>query len=382
MDLSNFKMTKKLGFGLMRLPQTDPDDYASPIDREKVNRMVDAMMAGGFNYFDTAYVYNDGDSEKAFRDSVVARYPRESFTITDKLPVFAMNTKADMERIMGEMLENCGVDYLDYLWLHALSDATYDKAVHTLDGFNYLRQMKKEGKALHIGFSFHGSPAMLDRILTEQPDMEVVQLQINYLDWEDRTVEAHKCYDVCVKHGKPVVVMEPVKGGSLANLPAEAARLFEEKAPGKSAASWAIRFAASHENILTVLSGMSNEEQVMDNIATMQDFVPLTDEEKSLTQRAAANIRKDIAIPCTACRYCTSGCPMQIVIPDYFTIYNNIKKFGETAMTDVYNYYNNLIQIHGAPGDCIKCGLCEEHCPQHLPIRDLLEEVKAAIEGA
>ena len=372
---------KKLGFGLMRLPQVDSADYESPIDLDQVSRMVDYMMRGGFNYFDTAYVYNDGGSERAFRECVVKRYPRDSFTITDKLPVFAMDKREDLDRIFGEMLENCGVEYLDYLWLHALSAATYDKAVNTLDGFNFLRQKKAEGKARHIGFSFHGTAETLDRILTEQPDMEIVQLQINYLDWEDPTVQARACYEVCVRHQKPVIVMEPVKGGSLADLPAEAKDLLRQAEPGMSDASWAIRFAASHEGVLTVLSGMSDECQVLDNISYMKDFKPLTPAEMDLTQRVAAILRRDIAVPCTACRYCVGVCPQKIAIPDYFTVYNNIKKFGDSAMTDVYNYYNNLVQTHGAPGDCVKCGLCEARCPQRLKIRDLLVEVRQAIEA-
>lgn len=371
---------KKLAFGLMRLPQMDSKDYNSPTDIEQVKRMADLMMAKGFHYFDTAYVYGDGDSERAFREAVVKRYPRDSFTITDKIPTFILNQPEEVEPVFQEMLDNCGVEYFDYLWLHALSGPNYERA-KKIDGFNFLAKAKGEGRAKHIGFSFHGTHDILDTILTEHPEMEYVQLQINYLDWEDPTVEAHKCYDVCVKHGKPAIVMEPVKGGSLANLPEEAERLFREKEPEMSNASWAIRFAASQENVMTVLSGMSSEAQVLDNIGYMEHFVPLTEEEQALTQKAAAIIRKDITVPCTACRYCTSVCPKKIAIPDYFSVYNTIKRYGGTAMTDVYNYYNNLIQMHGRPTDCVKCGLCEGRCPQHLEIRRLLVDVRETLEA-
>ena len=375
---------KKLGFGLMRLPQVDPEDWYSAILAEDFKKMADAFIKKGFTYFDTAYIYNGGNSEKAFREAVVRRYPREAYTICDKLPMMVFKKEEDMAPIFAEMLANCGVSYFDYLWLHAITGPNYEKA-KKFHSFEYLSKLKEEGKARHIGFSFHGTPELLDEVLTAHPEAEYVQLQINYLDWEDPTVQSRKCYEICVKHGKKVIVMEPVKGGALANVPKEAEDLFRGADPAASAASWAIRFAASLDNVMVVLSGMSSQEQLEDNTAYMEHFRPLSPEQRGMVMKAGEIIRKNIAIPCTACRYCIPVCPKQICIPDYFSIYNTIRRFGDKAGNDVINYYNNLTQMHGAPTDCIKCGQCEQRCPQHLPIRKNLalvaEEIKKFNDG-
>ncbi len=243
-----------------------------------------------------------------------------------------------------------------------------------------MQQLKAAGKVKHIGFSFHDKAALLDEILSKHPEMEYVQLQLNYLDWNDTTIEAGKCYEVAARHHKPVIVMEPLKGGSLARVPAEAQKLYQDYAPERSVASWGIRFAASPDNVLMVLSGMSNQEQINDNLSFMQDFQPLNNKERQLIEKAVSIIRGAIAIPCTACRYCVDDCPKKIAIPDYFAVYNNLQQFGPEQGLVAQTYYGNLTQSHGKASDCIKCGQCENHCPQHLPIRRYLKDVATALE--
>lgn len=370
---------KKLGFGLMRLPLLDNDDKGS-IDIDQVIPMVDLFMQRGFTYFDTAYPYHNGHSETTFRDAVVKRYPRESFTVTDKMPIWDINSADDMERIFNEQLDRCGVDYFDYYWLHALNKNYYEK-VQQFDAFGFILKKKCEGKIRHIGFSFHDESSLLEKILTEHPEAEYVQLQINYIDMDNPTVEAATCYDICTRHGKPVIVMEPVKGGSLAKVPDKVEELFKNINPDMSIASWAVRFAASLPNVMMVLSGMSNLEQVNDNTSFMQDFVPLNDEEMAAIGSAAATIKESIAIPCTACHYCTDGCPMGICIPEYFAIYNSIKQFGKDQQwMNAITYYRNLSNTHGKASECLQCGQCEGHCPQQIPIIENLELVAQTFE--
>lgn len=371
---------KKLGFGLMRLPQTDPDDPTS-IDMEHSRRMVDLFMERGFTYFDTAYPYHGGQSEIAFRELVAKRYPRKSFTVTSKMPCWSVSTADDLERIFNEQLAKCGVEYFDYYWLHALNRSYY-ATMERVDGFGFLERKKRDGKIRHTGFSFHDESALLEEILAKHGEqVEIVQLQINYLDWEDPTIEAHTCYDICDRYGKQVVVMEPVKGGSLAQVPDAVREMFENALPGMSAASWAVRYAASMPRVMMVLSGMSTLEQVDDNTSYMQDFRPLNDDECRLVEQAAGIIKEAIAVPCTACHYCTDGCPMTIAIPEYFALYNTIKQFGaERQGINTNTYYGVLGKTHGRASDCIACGQCEEHCPQHIPIIDTLRLVADTFE--
>lgn len=369
---------KKLGFGFMRLPQINQDDYSS-VDISAVKKMVDRFMSDGFTYFDTAAPYHGGNSEVAFREAVVKRYPRSSYTITDKLSLFMIHEEAEIPGFFESQLERLGVEYVDYYWLHGLGEPTYRQA-ETMHAFEFVQKKKAEGKVKHIGLSFHDKADLLDEILTKHPEMEYVQLQLNYLDWEDTTVESRKCYEVAVKHRKPVIVMEPVKGGSLVNVPEEAKQLFQSYHPDLSVASWAIRFAASPDNVMMVLSGMSDEAQVEDNISYMKNFQPLEKEEQEIVKKATEIIRASIAIPCTACRYCVDGCPKKIAIPDYFSIYNNLKQFGARQGMVAMTYYGNLIQTHGKASDCIKCGKCEKQCPQHLTIRKYLEDVAGELE--
>ena len=355
----------------MRLPCIGGD--GKNIDLEKVKEMVDLFLAHGYTYFDTAYVYHGGFSEVAFRECVVKRHPRDSFTVTTKLPLFSKPDRAGMEKMFGESMERLGVEYIDYYWLHALNRDSYQYAVES-GAFDYLRELKAAGKIKHMGFSFHDNAETLEKILAEQPDMEFVQLQINYLDWEDKGVQSRLCYETATKHGKPVIVMEPIKGGSLANPPKKAEKILKDANPEASCASWAIRFAASLPNVMVVLSGMSELWQVEDNLSHMDDFKPLTESEYKTIAEATENIK--FAIPCTACRYCTDGCPMSISIPDIFAAYNALKrdihKKGEAR-----EKYAELIKTSGSADSCIGCEQCVNACPQHLDIPKLLAECSA-----
>ncbi len=368
---------KKLGFGLMRLPLVNPDDQTS-IDMEKFKEMADWFIEHGFTYFDTAYPYHGGKSEEAFREAVVKRYPREAFTVTSKMPVWAINEEADLERIFNEQLERCGVDYFDYYWLHALNHERVE-VMERMDGWGFIARKRDEGKIRHIGFSFHDDSALLAQILDKHPEVEYVQLQINYLDWDSPAIESKTCYDLCVKHGKPVIVMEPVKGGSLARVPEAIDRLFKEYDPNASAASWAIRYCASLPNVMMVLSGMSNMEQMKDNTSYMQDFQPLNDEEQNIIAQATQVIRDAISIPCTACHYCSEGCPQQIAIPEYFNLYNTQQQFPEQK-SNCKLYYNLVAKSHSKASECLECGQCEAQCPQHIDIIDNLKLVVQAFE--
>jgi predicted aldo/keto reductase-like oxidoreductase len=368
---------KKLGFGMMRLPLTEEGNPQS-INQELVNKMVDYYLEKGFTYFDTAYPYHQGKGEIAFRKALAERYPRESFILADKMPVWLVTETQDYRRLFDEQLAKCGVAYFDYYLLHTLGAGNYTPTVNH-GGFEFMNQLKKEGKAKHIGFSYHDNAELLDRILTEQPEMEFVQLQINYIDWDNESIQSRKCYEVATRHKKPVIVMEPVKGGSLAVVPVEAEKLLKAYRPDKSVASWAVRYAASLENVWLVLSGMSNFEQVVDNISYMQDMTPLNAEERKILQSAAEIINRNIAIPCTACQYCLDGCPQKIAIPQYFALYNNQKQFR--LVVAHRNYYTNLTRSFGKASDCIGCQQCEEHCPQHIPIPKQLQEVAKVFEA-
>ena len=370
---------KKLGFGLMRLPLTNPHDEGS-IDMEKFKEMVDLFLERGFTYFDTAWMYCGGKSEEAAREALVSRYPRDRFTLTTKLPSYMLKTEADREKIFREQLRRTGAGFFDYYWLHDVNAHTV-KTFDRLRCWDFIREKKEAGLVRHIGFSYHDGPELLDKLLTEHPEIEYVQLQLNYLDWDSLGVQSHACYDVATRHGKPVIVMEPVKGGTLAKVPPQLEQLFKARQPDMSISSWAIRFAATHENVMMVLSGMSNREQMLDNTGYMQNFVPLDPEEMQFMDLAAQILNGSIAIPCTGCSYCTVNCPMNIPIPKYFSLYNTEKQEDpQKDWTPQPGYYRNLTLEYGKASDCIRCGQCEAMCPQHLPIRRHLEDVAALFE--
>ena len=370
---------KKLGFGLMRLPLLDANDDGS-VDLELLKKMVDSFLEQGFTYFDTAWMYCGGKSEEAAREALVRRHPRGSFTLTTKLPAYMLRREEDREWLFQEQLRRTGAGYFDYYWLHDVNShsiQTFDR----LNCWDFILEKKRQGLVRHVGFSFHDGPELLDKVLTEHPEMEYVQLQLNYLDWDSLGVQSHACYDVAVKHGKRVIVMEPVKGGTLAKVPARLEAMFKEREPEMSVPSWAIRFAATQENVMVVLSGMSNMEQLLDNTGYMQDFRPLDAGEMELMDTAARILNKEIVIPCTGCSYCTVNCPMNIAIPRYFSLYNaKYQEAKDKGWTNQGGYYRNLTLDFGKASDCIKCGQCEAMCPQHLPIRKYLEDVAKEFE--
>ena len=360
------KVKKNFGFGCMRLPMN-----GDQVDIAETTRMVDEFLAQGFNYFDTAHGYIGGKSELALKECLTSRYPREAYSLTDKLTDSYFKTEADIRPFFESQLEACGVDYFDFYLMHA-QNADNFKKFKACRAYETAFALKAEGRIRHVGLSFPDRAEVLDQILTEYPQIEVVQIQFNYLDYDDIAVQSRKCYEVCRKHGKPVLVMEPVKGGSLVNLPEEAKKVLDEL-HGGSPASYAIRFAAGFPGMMMVLSGMSNMEQMKDNLSYMRDFKPLNETELAAVNKVQEIFHKMNMIPCTACRYCVEGCPKQISIPDLFAIMN-IKQLHHDWNADYY-----YEEVHTAPGrrasDCLKCGKCEKICPQHLPIRKLLEEV-------
>lgn len=373
---SLFPSPKKLGFGLMRLPLTDPDDAAS-VDLAQTSRMIDTFLASGFTYFDTAWMYCGFESENAVRKALVERHPRDAYTLATKLHAGFLHTKEDRDRIFNEQLRKTGVEFFDYYLLHDMGKDHFEKYT-ALDCFDWIVEKKKKGLVRHIGFSFHDTADVLDQVLRAHPEMEFVQLQLNYLDWDSAGIQSRQCLEVARKHGKPVIVMEPVKGGTLAKLPAKAEAAMKAHAPELSIPSWAIRFAASQEGVAMVLSGMSTPEQLEDNLSYMKDFVPLTPAEEQIVKAAADAINETIAVPCTGCSYCTDGCPMRINIPKYFSLYNaDLQEVEEKGWTPQGEYYDRLTQSFGKASDCVACGQCEGVCPQHLPIIEHLKEVAA-----
>lgn len=365
----------KLGFGLMRLPMKD-----DAIDLEQTKEMVDRFMEAGFCYFDTAYGYNDGESEKAAKAALVDRYPREKFLLATKLPAWAgAKSKEEAEQMFYTSLERTGAGYFDFYLLHNLGE----ERTHFFDDYgiwDFLQEKKKEGLIRHLGFSMHDKADVLDEILTAHPEMEFVQLQINYADWEDPTIESRKCYEVARKHGKPIIIMEPVKGGTLANPPKEVAEVLKAADPDASPSSWAIRFAASLDGVVTVLSGMSNVEQMEDNLSYMKDFVPLSEKEHEIVEKAREIYNSFPKVPCTACAYCMKGCPKNIAIYGTFQAVNIYNMYNDLAGAKGKYQWNTSGHGWGKASECIKCGKCEQVCPQHIHIRDELEKAAEVLE--
>lgn len=368
---------KKLGFGFMRLPLLNKE--SDVVDLELVKKMVSLFMKRGFTYFDTAYVYHNGKSESLLKQALVDNYPRDSFTVATKLAIFEPRIdKKRQEEMFDEQRTRLGVNYIDYYLLHALSRERME-IVDRLESFDFIKQKKLEGKIRNIGFSFHDKPEALDYILNKHPEVDFVQLQINYLDWENPLVESRACYEIAKKYHKPVIVMEPVKGGTLVNLPLEAEKILKQ-ASNLSVASWAIRYAASLDNVFMVLSGMSTLEQVEDNTSYMEEFKPLNEKEKDILSSIVPVIDNSIAIPCTACGYCLKGCPMNIPIPQLFSLYNKEKIFP-SQIKDAKNNYLKIASSQFLASSCLKCGACEKSCPQHLKIRDYLEKIADKFEN-
>ena len=363
----------KLGFGMMRLPEAD-----GHIDAGKVCDMVDAYLAAGMNYFDTAYVYHGGHSEEMVKTALAQRHPRESFMVATKLPAWCMKAEADRDRIFEEQLARCGLDYFDFYLLHSVEDGGNGETYEKLNCYEWGLQKKAEGKIRHFGFSFHGSPEYLERVLDAHPEMEFVQIQLNYADWENPVVRSGRLYEILRDRGIPMIIMEPVKGGTLASLTPELEAKFRAARPDASVASWALRFVGSLPGVMTILSGMSSPEQMADNIGTFARFEPLTDAEQALVKEVRDIMLNVPQIGCTACRYCTDGCPMGISIPDVFRAVNTMRLYHEEFRPK--SFYNGLVSHSGRAGDCVGCGQCESVCPQHLPIIDLLREASALLD--
>lgn len=351
----------KLGFGCMRLPMSENE-----VDYTEFSKMVDLYISEGFNYFDTAHIYIDGKSEIALRECLVKRYPREKYLIANKLSNGCFKTEEDIVPFFNSQLEIMGLDYFDFYLMHAQNGTSYKKYV-SCNAYKIASDLKKEGKIRHFGISFHDKAEVLDTILSEQPDVEFVQIQFNYADYDDPNVESRKCYEICRKYGKAVIVMEPVKGGCLVNLPEEGKRIFDALGGG-SYASYAIRFAAGFEGIISVLSGMSNMEQLSDNVSYMKDFTQLSAKELDAVNKVKSIFNKEALIPCTSCRYCTDECPKNIPIPEVIAALNSYKRYKTPGP-----YYFIYTINKGKAKDCISCGKCEKACPQGLKIRDHLK---------
>lgn len=365
------RIKKNFGFGAMRLPMKNGE-----VDVPQTCQMVDAFLEAGFNYFDTAHGYLDGKSEPALRECLTSRYPRDRYVLTTKLSGHLFQRQEDIRPLFVEQLRDCGVDYFDFYLMHAQGVESF-AVFKERRAYETALELKAEGKIRHFGISFHDRAEVLEQILTEYPQIEVVQIQFNYADYDDPAVESRKCYEVCRKFSKPVIVMEPVKGGNLVNLPEKAMEVFQ-KLGSASPASYAIRFAAGFDGIMMVLSGMSSLEQMEDNISYMKNFQPLNETELEAVGKVQEIFRSMNLIPCTACRYCTAGCPQKISIPDLFAVMNTKMIYHDWNA----DYYYNEVHTKqgGKASDCIKCGKCEQACPQHLHIRNLLADVAKEFE--
>lgn len=358
----------KLGLGMMRLPKNGKE-----IDFALTCKMVDRFLESGFTYFDTAYVYDDGNSEIITGKALVARHERSSFQLATKLPAWVLKTKADCEKVFNTSLERTQAGYFDFYLLHAINREHY-KRYNEMGAWEFIAKKKSEGQIRHIGFSFHDTADVLDMILTEHPEVEFVQLQINYMDWEHKKTQSRLCYETAVKHNKKIIIMEPVKGGSLAVLPPDAQQIFKAIDPNASVASWAIRYAANLDNIITVLSGMSNEEQLEDNIQTVKNLKKLDNSDKKAISDVIEVLQSKPTIPCTACKYCISSCPMEIPINRIFRLNNDLSVYGNEEL--IKKRYADLTAKKGNASSCIKCGKCASLCPQKIEIPQELEKIK------
>jgi predicted aldo/keto reductase-like oxidoreductase len=357
----------------------------SDVDIEQTKKMVDTFIEKGFTYFDTAYVYANGKSESMAKEAIVRRYPREAFQLATKLPMWMVDAESDMERYFNESLERAGVEYFDFYLLHGLSASNSDRfpsssaaKAQKFGAWEFLGRKKTEGRVKHIGFSFHDSAEVLDKMLTDHPEAEFVQLQINYADWDDETIQSGKCYETAMKHNKPVIVMEPLKGGTLASPRPDVEIIFKTSNPNVSLASWAIRYCASLDGIVTVLSGMSNLEQMNDNATYMKDFRPLSDNERAVIDNAKISLRSVETIGCTSCKYCVDNCPQKIDIPSIFSILNEYRVYKDLEYAK--RRYWNRVKESGKALDCLACGSCENRCPQKLQIIEKLKEAVALFE--
>ena len=367
------KSMPKLGFGMMRLPETD-----GKIDHEEVCRMVDAYMDAGLNYFDTAYVYHSGLSEVEAGKAIVERYPRESFMLATKLPGWELKTKEDRDRIFQEQLKRTGAGYFDYYLLHSIEEGNAS-VYESLDCFRWGAKKKEEGLIRHFGFSFHGKPELLVKILDTHPEPEFVQIQLNYLDWNNAVVKSGELYEILHERNIPMIIMEPVKGGTLASLKPELEAKYKAVKPEASIASWAFRFVGSLPGVMTILSGMTHEDQMKDNIHTFAHFEPLSEEERSVVKEVTRIIQDIPQIGCTACRYCCDGCPMNISIPDVFGAINTMNLYQKDFRPRAF--YDGLVTSgKGRASDCVACGQCESVCPQHLPIISLMQEAAEKLD--
>lgn len=364
------KIKKNFGFGFMRLPMN-----GEVVDYEQTSKMVDAFLDAGFNYFDTAHGYLDGKSELALKECLTSRYPREAYVLTNKLSSHHFKKNEDIRPLFEEQLQCCGVEYFDFYLMHSQDASEFEK-YKACQAYETALQLKEEGKIRHFGISFHDTAAVLDQILIEYPQIEVVQIQLNYVDFEDAAVQSRKCLEVCQKHQKPVIVMEPVKGGHLVNLPENAQKIFDEL-NGGSNASYAIRFAAGQKGVMMVLSGMGNMDMVLDNTSYMKNFQPLTKKEAAAVEKVCEIFRNSGIVQCTACRYCTEVCPKHISIPNIFACLNSKQLFHDW---NADFYYRQYTETAAKASDCVKCGQCEHICPQHLPIRELLETAAKEFE--
>ena len=366
--------TPKLGFGLMRLPKLPNGG----IDIEQTKEMVDLFMDAGLTYFDTAYVYDNGESEQAAREALVDRYPRESYTLCTKLCAWmGAHDEQSAKQQFYTSLERTGAGYFDYYLLHALQRNNY-KVYDKYHIWDFVKEQKAKGLIRHYGFSFHADPELLEELLTDHPDIDFVQLQINYADWENPGVASRECWEIARKHGKSITIMEPVKGGALADPIPKVKEILKAANPDASAASWAIRFAASLDGIITVLSGMSNLEQMKDNLSYMKNFQPLTEAEQAVILKAQSALNGDRSIiPCTACHYCTDGCPKNIPIPEIFHVANHQR--GNEAFRG-RREYTIVTTDKGKASDCIECGQCVNACPQQIEVISRLKECAERFE--